>query len=70
MYLKNFILFRDGCIDDKERISEIAFILLAGCLSALWEFIKEKNPFHQYSKCPGPALVVGLETLLETLSQK
>lgn len=57
IYLKNFISFRDGCIDGEERISKIAFILLAGCLSTLWEFIKESRPCQRYSKCPGRELV-------------
>lgn len=57
--LENFISFRDGCRDDGERISEIAFILLSGFLLALWAFINENRPFHWYSKCPGPAPRLG-----------
>jgi len=55
---------------DEERMLKIAFILLAGCLSALWEFMKEKSPLHRYSRCPDPAVAVGLQALLETLRQK
>lgn len=66
IYLKNCILCREGCIDDEERIWKMAFILLVGCLAALWEFIKEKSPFHPYSKHPGLAQLVRLQTPLET----